>query len=34
MSSNYRFRVSLELPTSVSGGPLIARPDADVGNST
>jgi hypothetical protein len=34
MSSKCRFKVSLELPTSVSGGPLITRPDADVGNST
>jgi hypothetical protein len=34
MSSNCRFKVSLELPTSESGSPLIARPDADVGNST
>jgi len=34
MSSNCRFKVSLELPTSAFGSPLIARPDADVGNST
>ncbi len=34
MSSNRRFKSSLELSTSASGSPLIARPDAVVGNST
>lgn len=34
MSSNLRFKSSLELSTSASGSPLIARPDAVVGNST
>src|SRR4030042_4537831 len=34
MSSNRRFKSSLELSTSASGSPLIARPDAVVGTST
>lgn len=34
MSSNRSFKSSLELSTSASGSPLIARPDAVVGNST
>lgn len=34
MSFNRRFKSSLELSTSASGSPLIARPDAVVGNST
>ena len=34
MSSNRRFKSSLELSTSAYGSPLIARPDAVVGNST
>jgi hypothetical protein len=34
MSSNRRFKFSLELSTSASGSPLIARPGTVVGNST
>ena len=34
MSSNRSFKSSLELFTCASGSPLIARPDAVVGNST
>jgi hypothetical protein len=33
MSSNLRFKSSLELSTPASGSPLIARPDAVVCNS-
>ena len=34
MSSNRSFKSSLELSTSASGSPLIARPDAVMGNPT
>ena len=34
ISSNRSFKFSPELPTPASGSPLIARPDAVVGNST